>query len=506
MISRRFGHAPADASHACPGIGGGVRSAVVECGPPKPVEEATDPQRVDVAIVGGGAAGLATAIFAARAEPGLSIVVLDGARKVGAKILVSGGGRCNVTNRVVTAADFSGGSPHMVKRILAAFPAEAAAAFFREIGVALHEEEYGKLFPDTNQARTVVEALLNEAGRLGVRILTGYRVTEVARCEDGFRVVTTGGSDAERQDIESASERRTTQLASERRTTHASERRTTHAAERRTTQVRITQFHARRVVLATGGLSLPKTGSDGGGYRIAAGLGHSLVPTTPGLAPLVLAGDFHTPLSGIAQEVELMVQAVGAKPTRIRGALLWTHFGVSGPAVLDASRHWHRAKLEGREVHVSANFFPGEDFAGVERRVVELANSQPKTALHNALARLLPARVADTLLARLEISPTIPMAHLSKELRRKLVHALTAWPLPVLDSRGYAYAEVTAGGVPLSEIDPASMASRKCPGLYLVGEILDVDGRIGGFNFQWAWSSAWVAATAIANDEFRMAN
>jgi predicted Rossmann fold flavoprotein len=186
-------------------------------------------------------------------------------------------------------------------------------------------------------------------------------------------------------------------------------------------------FYARRVVLATGGLSLPKTGSDGSGYRLAEALGHSLVPTTPGLAPLVLGGEFHVPLSGIAQDVEVTVHVAGAKPTRIRGAMLWTHFGVSGPAALDASRHWHRARLEGREATVNVNFLPDGDFAAAERSVLELAASQPKAHLHNALTRLLPARVADAVLARLEISPTIPMAHLSRELRRKLVHALTEW-------------------------------------------------------------------------------
>jgi predicted Rossmann fold flavoprotein len=405
------------------------------------------PELIDLAIVGGGAAGLATAIFAARSQRGRVIVILDGTKKLGAKILVAGGGRCNVTNGVVTAADFCGGNPRLIKRVLAAFPVERTVSFLREIGVELHEEENGKLYPNTNQARTVLEALLNETGRLGVHILTEHRVTAVEACDPGFRILTGEKT-----------------------------------------------LRARRVVLATGGLSLPKTGSDGGGYGLAQGLGHTLVPTTPALVPLVLTGDFHAPLSGISQDVELTVRAGGAKAIRIRGALLWTHFGISGPAVLDASRHWHRARLAGGDVSVAANYLPGEDFAAAERRVLALASSQPKALLRNALSRLLPARVAAAVLRKLEIEEALPMVHLPRDLRRKLVHALLAWPLPVVGSRGYVQAEVTAGGVPLSEIDPGSMASRKCPGLYLVGEILDVDGRIGGFNFQWAWSSAWVAA------------
>jgi predicted Rossmann fold flavoprotein len=415
------------------------------------VSEAVIPELIDLAIIGGGAAGLATAIFAARNMSGGAIIILDGAKKLGAKILLAGGGRCNVTNRVVTAADFCGGSPHVIKQVLAAFPAEQTVSFFHEIGVELHEEENGKLYPNTNQARTVLDALLKETRRLGVRVLTEHRVTGVERCDPGFRILTGART-----------------------------------------------LRARQVVLATGGQSLPKTGSDGSGYHLAQSLGHTLVPTTPGLVPLVLAGHFHSPLSGISQDVELTVLAAGSKAIHIRGALLWTHFGVSGPAVLDASRHWHRARLEGRDVSVAVNFLPGENFAGAERRLIALASSQPKALLRNALSRLLPARVAAAVLRKLEIEGTLPMAHLPRDLRRKLVHALLAWPLPVLDSRGYAHAEVTVGGVPLSEIDPRSMASRKCSGLYLVGEVLDVDGRVGGFNFQWAWSSAWVAASGRA--------
>jgi predicted Rossmann fold flavoprotein len=415
------------------------------------VSERDVPQQVDVAIVGGGAAGLATAIFAARRRRDRTIVILDGARKLGAKILVAGGGRCNVTNRTVTPADYCGGSVHVIKRVLAALPVERTVAFLREIGVELHEEEHGKLFPNTNQARTVLDAFLSEAGRLGVHILTEHRVTALEAGEAGFRL---------------------------------------QAADK--------TFHARRVVLATGGLSLPKTGSDGGGYALARGLGHTLVPTTPALVPLVLAGDFHTPLSGIAQDVELTVRPGDAKPIRLRGALLWTHFGVSGPVVLNASRHWYRARLAGDEVSITVNHLPGDDFAAAEQKLLALASSQPKAQLHNALARLLPARVAVAILHSLKIDESLQMVHLPRDARRRLVHALLEWPLPVTRSRGYTHAEVTAGGVPLSEIDPATMASRPCPGLYLVGEILDVDGRIGGFNFQWAWSSAWVAASALA--------
>ena len=406
----------------------------------------------DIAIVGAGAAGLATAIFARTANPAASVVLIEGARKPGAKILVSGGGRCNVTNRVVTEGDFWGGRATIVRQVLRLFPVSETVAFFREIGISLHVEADGKLFPDSNRARDVIEALLRTANTAGVTLLTGHRVLGVARESEQFRVETAHGA-----------------------------------------------LTARAVVLATGGQSLPKTGSDGAGYAIATSLGHSLVAATPGLAPLVLSGQSpHTTLAGVSHEVELTIWVSGAADRRLRGALLWTHFGISGPVAMNASRHWARARLEGRTVGITANFCGAEPFERVDARLMALARDRPKALLQTGLSAWLPSSVSSVLLASLDIPADVTLGRLSRQDRRRVAHALTEWPVPVMDTRGYNYAEVTAGGVRLTEIDPATMASRVCAGLYLVGEILDVDGRIGGFNFQWAWSSAWVAAQGLA--------
>jgi predicted Rossmann fold flavoprotein len=178
--------------------------------------------------------------------------------------------------------------------------------------------------------------------------------------------------------------------------------------------------------------------------------------------------------------------------------MLWTHFGMSGPVVLNMSRHWHRAGLEGASVDVLVNVLPGESFGSLDAWWLEQERERPRAQVATVLASRLPTAVADAWLDAAGVARDVTMAHLDRDRRRGLVRALVEGPVSVVDSRGYAYAEVTAGGIPLDEIDPATMQSRRCPGMYLVGEILDVDGRLGGFNFQWAWSSGWVAGHAVA--------
>jgi predicted Rossmann fold flavoprotein len=412
------------------------------------------PSPADILIIGAGAAGLATAIFTQRFSGGRSLILLEAARRPGAKILVSGGGRCNVTNARVAETDFWGGRRSFVRRVLRAFPPERAIAFFADLGVPLHEEADGKMFPDTQRSRDVLAALLASASGPRLTLLADRRVEDVRTTSNGFQVITSGGV-----------------------------------------------IDAATVVLAAGGQSLPKSGSDGSGFELARRLGHAVVPPTPGLVPLVLDDNdaaMHRELAGVAHDVELTIRVNTGRRERITGSMLWTHFGISGPAALNASRHWLRAALEGHEASLTASFCPGETFERVDRAWTALASTRPRASVHGALAQSVPASVASALLRRLDLAPSTPLAHFTRADRHRLVQALTEWPLHVVRSRGYTYAEVTAGGVSLDEIDASTMASRVCPGLFLVGEVLDVDGRIGGFNFQWAWSSAYVAAAALA--------
>lgn len=407
------------------------------------------PVEADVTIVGAGAAGLMAAIWAGRTQRARSIIVLDGAAKLGAKILVAGGGRCNVTHDVVTADAYAGGSRNAIKKVLQRFDVPATTAFFRELGVELKREETGKLFPTTDQARTVLNALLAGVRQSGVRLCHPYRVATITQRATGFVLAGAWG-----------------------------------------------QIRTDRVILATGGKSLPKSGSDGAGYQLAQALGHSLTQhILPALVPLTLPkAHVLCTLSGLSVDATVEVRAGnGKRLATFTGATLCTHFGLSGPAVLDISRYWLAAQLDDPQATLVINWWPGETAPSFEAQVLALGKQAPITLLR----RQLPDRLARALCTAAGIDPSAPSHSLTREQRKTLVRTVVEWPLPITGSRGFTQAEVTAGGVPLDEIDLKTMASRVCPGLYLCGEICDVDGRIGGYNFQWAWSSGYVAGSSV---------
>ena len=408
-------------------------------------------ERVDVAVVGAGAAGLMTGIWAGRTDPNRRVVLLDGARKLGAKILVAGGGRCNVTHHAVDARAYAGSSRNAIKKVLRRFDVPATVDFFRDLGVELKREETGKLFPTTDSARTVLDALLRANREAGVEIRHPHRVETVERTADGFRVAGEGFV-----------------------------------------------LEAERVVLATGGRSLPKSGSDGHGYALARSLGHTVTRRVfPALVPLTLPSDhWICALSGITLPATVQLRsATGKKLTAFTDSTLCTHFGLSGPSVLDLSRYWLDARFDDPGAHVTLNWLPGTTPETLDGELQALGN---QTVLRFLRERL-PERVARALLDAAEVDPATTGDTLTRDDRRALADAVAATPLPLTGDRGYRYAEVTGGGVPLSELDLGSMESRLTPGLHLCGEICDVDGRIGGFNFQWAWASGYAAGVAVGS-------
>jgi hypothetical protein len=256
------------------------------------------------------------------------------------------------------------------------------------------------------------------------------------------------------------------------------------------------RLEADRVVLASGGCSLPKTGSDGHGYAIARGLGHSITPRVfPGLVPLTLPPDHALrALSGLSVPVRMEVRAAsGRRLAQVEGPLLCTHFGLSGPAALDISRYWIDARFDDAGATLVVRWLTA---IAPEALDAALRGLGPRTA-GSVLERWLPDRLARVLCALAGVDAGRPGHRLTRPDRARLVRALLEMPVPVTGDRGFGYAEVTAGGVPLAEVRLETMQSRRCPGLYLCGEICDVDGRIGGFNFQWAWASGYVAGVSV---------
>jgi predicted Rossmann fold flavoprotein len=414
--------------------------------------------RPRIVIVGAGAAGTMAAIAAAEAaralEPAPEVLLLERTKDGGRKILISGGGRCNVLPSELDASRFvTDSSANTLRLILRSWPLAEQVRFFDErLGLQLTlEEESGKLFPRSNKARDVRDALLHEAERLGTVLRFGVEVTGVERGAAGARWLVRVAAGA--------------------------------------------PIEADAVVLATGGLSVPQTGSDGTGLRIAAALGHEMHATYPALTPLTTNAPAHVALAGISGTVTLRATEA-RKRWETTGGFLFTHRGYSGPAVLDVSHLAVRARVAGRPQEIAVQW-TSDDAAAWD------AALQAGGTVHvgTLVRRALPERLASMILATAQVEGATAVAQLRREERRRLVEALTAMPLPWTGDEGYRKAEVTGGGVALSEIDPRTMESRREAGLFMCGEMLDAFGPIGGYNFLWAWvtgRAAGVGAVAGA--------
>ncbi len=388
----------------------------------------------DVLVVGAGAAGLMTAIVAG--GRGRRVLVVDHANRAGKKILMSGGGRCNFTNTATTPANFLSANPHFCKSALARYTPWDFIAMVDRHRIAWHEKAPGQLFCDES-SKQIVRMLLDECAAVGVRVETSCPVSRLRAVTDGFACETPLG-----------------------------------------------HVRATSLVVATGGLSIPSLGATGFGYELAKQFGHAVLPLRAGLVPLTMSGKHQERfegLSGVALPVE--ARANGAS---FREAMLITHRGVSGPAILQISSYWE----PGADLRV--DLLPGID-AGEALR--DGRAERPAAELKTVLSGLLPRRLAERLC---EVwLPNRPMRQYRDAELNDIGAQLADWPVVASGTEGYRTAEVTLGGVDTDEVSSSTMMSRRQQGLYFVGEVLDVTGHLGGYNFQWAWASGHAAGLAL---------
>jgi predicted Rossmann fold flavoprotein len=391
------------------------------------------PSEYDVIILGAGAAGLMCAIAAGRR--GRRVLLLDHAPAAGAKILISGGGRCNFTNTGTVPERFLSDNPHFCRSALSRYTPADFIALVREHGIAFHEKTLGQLFCD-GSAREIVAMLLAECAAAGVDLRLAHRITDVSRAE-AYRVETDHGA-----------------------------------------------FAADSLVLATGGLSIPKMGATGFTYELATRFGLRLTDIRPGLVPLTFDGDLLAlmrPLSGVSLD-----SSASTGRRTFREAALFTHRGLSGPAILQISSYW-------RQGPITLDLLPGRDAATF---LLERKRTRPKAGLGSVLAEVLPARLAAAL-AALADTGDARLADVPDRVLGSVAARLSGWQMTPSGTEGYPKAEVTCGGVDTRDLSSRTMAANAVPGLFVIGEAVDVTGWLGGYNFQWAWASGWCAGQAV---------
>jgi hypothetical protein len=387
--------------------------------------------RVDVLIIGAGAAGLMCAIAAG--QRGRRVLVVDHANKVGKKILMSGGGRCNFTNLGVTPGQYLSANPHFAKSALARYTPFDFIALVEKHGIAYHEKELGQLFCD-DSSKQIVRMLLDECVVAGVTVEANCGVQRVRKTPEGFSVFTARG-----------------------------------------------EVHAQSLVVASGGLSIPSMGASGFGYELARQFGHEVLPIRAGLVPLTLSGkhqEHYQDLAGVALPA---VEARVGKQS-FRAGLLFTHRGISGPAILQISSYWQ----PGDDLRI--DLLPDQD---VGAWLIEQRAARPAAELKTVLGDALPKRLAQRLCEQWFESR--PMRQYREAELTQIGAQLNAWPIIASGTEGYRTAEVTLGGVDTDGLSSSTMQSKLVPGLYFIGEVVDVTGWLGGYNFQWAWASGQAA-------------
>ena len=397
------------------------------------------------AILGGGAAGLFAACLLSRA--GVETILLEKQPRVGRKLLSTGNGRCNLSNLHASPADYHGDARY-VRAALEALPPRAVVAYFESIGLLCAPDEAGRVYPLSNQAAGVLDALRLSAGEAGARIETEFEAAQLARRGKGFRVLAADGRSAD----------------------------------------------ADFVLAAPGGMAAPKLGGGPGGYRLLEGLGHRIAPRLPAIAALKTDPEAVRALKGIRMHAQLTLLCGDQTLRRETGELLFSESGVSGIAAMQLARDVNLAAQRGRGCALKMNFLPG-----APRNCIDLrAQALPQRTMEDFLSGVVPRRLGQVLAKQAGVQPlSLRAEELRPDQRRAIYAALTGWTLQVRGTLGFDQAQVTCGGAALSDFHPDTLESRLVPGLFAAGEVLDVDGDCGGFNLQWAWASAYLAAREI---------
>lgn len=403
-------------------------------------------QFFDVVMIGAGASGLFCASLVAKS--GRSVLVIDHANKAGKKILMSGGGRCNFTNLDVQAEHFISQNPHFVRSALSKFGSQQFLAYVYKHGIAFHEKSHGQLFCDESSS-DILQLLLDECAEAGVQIWLDTSVDEVAT-DDGFVLCTT------------------------------------HKKTKQTQKIK-----CQALVVATGGLSIPTLGASGFGYQIAEQFGHQIVPTVPSLVPFSFTdglGELFKSLAGISVEVIAFNDSASFELP-----LLFTHRGLSGPAILQLSNYWQAGES------ITINLLPK---LAIGDYLIQYKQHNPKQLIRTALAPYFVKKLLLALEAYFWFSiKDSELANIKDKTLMDIGQSLNRWQLKPAATEGYRVAEVTRGGVDTDGVSSKTFESKLQPNLYFIGEVLDVTGHLGGYNFQWAWSSAYACASAIAKKQ-----
>ncbi|MFC1780127.1 NAD(P)/FAD-dependent oxidoreductase [Patescibacteria group bacterium] len=405
----------------------------------------------EVLIIGGGASGMMAAITAA--QKGHEVTIFEKNEKLGKKILVTGNGRCNITNTNVSWKNYHGTNPKFSASVLAQFDNDKTVEFFERLGLVLVEEDKGRLFPRSNQAQSVIDLLEQELDKLDIKVLFNRKVKQLTIRNKRFFV-------------------------------------TTYQKKK---------YEGDALILATGGRTFPKTGSTGDGYRFAESFGHNIIKPFPASTPFRIKSIVCNKLQGIKVNVRLKVYSNSNLISDKTGELLFTHLGVSAPVVLESSRAVSKVLSENRDANIicSINFFPEYSQEELHKLLKRRIVNHPERNISSQFTGILPKKVTPTILRDSKIDPEQISKQVSSKTIHQILQSLTDYRLSITGVLDWNIAQFTAGGVDTKEIDSKTMQSKLVPDLYFCGEVVDIDGDSGGYNLQWAWSSGYVAGNNI---------